>query len=60
MAVEQLTAHLATLDAAYATGEARRFMSLANGDLPGAARGSLADLAGFVQGLPARLADVAA
>ncbi|MCB1374356.1 MAG: type I-E CRISPR-associated protein Cas7/Cse4/CasC [Rhodobacteraceae bacterium] len=60
VAVEQLTAHLATLDAAYATGEARRFMSLANGDLPGAARGSLADLAGFVQGLPARLADVAA
>ena len=60
VAVEQLTAHLATLDAAYATGEERRFMSLANGDLPGAARGSLADLAGFVQGLPARLADVAA
>ena len=60
VAVEQLTAHLATLDAAYATCEERRFMSLANGDLPGAARGSLADLAGFVQGLPARLADVAA
>ncbi len=60
VAVERLAEHLAALDAAYATGEARWFMSLANSDLRGAERGSLADLAGFVQGLPARLTDAAA
>jgi len=53
-AVERLTAQLAALDAAYATGETRRYMSVANSDLPGAERGSLADLARFVQGLPRR------
>lgn len=53
-AVAALSAHLAALDAAYATGEARQVMSLANTEVPGAARGSLADLAGFVRELPAQ------
>ncbi|QFQ88365.1 type I-E CRISPR-associated protein Cas7/Cse4/CasC [Paracoccus kondratievae] len=59
-AVAQLTAHLAALDAAYATGETRRVMTLANADVPGAERGSLADLAGFVRTLPAQLSESAA
>ena len=50
-AVEALSSHLAALDEAYATGEARRVMSLANTQVPGATRGSLADLAGWVQTL---------
>ena len=45
---------MAALDAAYATGEARRVMSLANAEVPGAERGSLAALAGFVRDLPVR------
>ena len=53
-AVAALSAHLAALDAAYATGEARRVMSLANAEVPGAEHGSLADLAGFVRDLPMR------
>ena len=59
-AVARLTAHLQALDAAYATGEARRVMTLANADMPGAERGSLADLAGFVRSLPAQLTESAA
>lgn len=59
-AVAALSAHLDALDAAYATGEARRVMSLANAEVPGATRGSLADLAGFVRGLPAQLGRAAA
>lgn len=59
-AVAALSAHLATLDSAYATGEARRVMSLANAEVPGAARGTLADLASFARGLPAQLAGPAA
>lgn len=59
-AVAALSAHLATLDSAYATGEARRVMSLANADVPGATRGSLADLASFAKDLPAQLAGPAA
>lgn len=59
-AVGRLSDHLAGLDAAYATGEARRVMSLANAEVPGAARGSLAELAAFVQGLPGQLPDRAA
>lgn len=55
-AVVALSAHLAALDAAYATGEARRVMSLANADIPAAERGTLADLAGFAKGLPGQLA----
>jgi len=57
VAVGKLTDHLATLDAAYATGEARRVMSLANADVPGADRGTLADLANFAKGLPAQLTE---
>lgn len=54
-AVAALSDHLAALDAAYATGETRRAMSLANAELPGAERGSLAELAEFARGLPAQL-----
>lgn len=54
-ALEALSAHLAALDAAYATGEERRFMALSNAELPGAERASLKGLAEWAQGLPARL-----
>lgn len=54
VAVAKLADHLATLDAAYATGEARRVMSLANEDVAGAERGTLSDLAAYVRGLPAQ------
>lgn len=54
LAVAKLADHLATLDAAYATGEARRVMSLANEDVAGAERGTLSDLAAYVRGLPAQ------
>lgn len=54
-AVAALTDHLSALDEAYATGEARRVMSLANTEVPLATRGSLADLAAFVKSLPAEL-----
>lgn len=56
VAVARLAEHLAALDAAYATGEVRRVMSLANADISGAERGALADLASFARGLPAKLA----
>jgi CRISPR system Cascade subunit CasC len=59
-AVAALSDHLAALDAAYATGEVRRVMSLANAEVPGAAPGTLADLAGFARELPAQLAGPAA
>ncbi|MDE0455795.1 MAG: type I-E CRISPR-associated protein Cas7/Cse4/CasC [Chromatiales bacterium] len=52
-AVSALSAHLAALDEAYATGEMRRVMSLARAEVPGAERGSLADLAGWAETLPA-------
>ena len=54
-AIAALSVHLRALDEAYATGEERRFMALTNHDLPGAERVSLADLAAWAQGLPARL-----
>jgi CRISPR system Cascade subunit CasC len=60
VAVGRLAEHLAALDAAYATGEARRVMSLANAEVPGAEPGALADLAAFVRDLPAQLAGPAA
>ena len=44
-AVAALGRHLAALDAAYATGEERRSMSLVPSEIPGARPGSLADLA---------------
>ncbi len=59
-AVARLTTHLQALDAAYATGETRRVMTLANAGVPGAERGSLADLAGFARALPGQLAESAA
>ena len=51
-AIAALSAHLAALDEAYATGEERRVMSLANIEMPGATRGSLADIAGWAKTLP--------
>jgi CRISPR system Cascade subunit CasC len=54
-AVAALSEHLSAVDAAYATGETRRVMTLANRDVPGAGRGTLADLAQFARDLPARL-----
>lgn len=56
-AVDALTGHLAALDEAYATGEERRVMSLSNeAAIPGAERGSLADLAEWARTLPKRAA----
>ena len=52
-AVSALSAHLGALDEAYATGEKRRVMSLVQAEVPGAERGSLADLAGWAKTLPA-------
>lgn len=60
VAVERLSEHLATLDAAYATGETRRVMSLTNSNIPNAERGTLAELAAFARGLAAQLAGTAA
>lgn len=59
-AVAVLSEHLGSLDAAYATGETRRIMTLANRDMPTAERGTLADLAEFARDLPARLGGTAA
>lgn len=50
-AVAALADHLAALDQAYATGEERRLMTLVNREIPGATRGTLADLARFAGGL---------
>jgi CRISPR system Cascade subunit CasC len=60
VAIDRLAEHLAALDAAYATGETRRVMSLANADISGAERGTLAELADFAKSLPAQLAEPAA
>lgn len=57
VAIARLASHLASLDEAYATGETRHFLSLANTDVPGAERGSLADLARFAGTLPPALAE---
>ena len=54
-AVVRLSEHLEDLDKAYATGEARRVMSLSNAEVPGAERGSLAELAGWAAALPTAL-----
>ena len=54
-AVSALSAHLAALDEAYATGEKRRVVSLVKTEVPGTERGSLADLAGWARTLPAAL-----
>lgn len=55
-AVEALKEHLARLDAVYATGETRRFMSLLDAPIPDAGRGSLAELAAWAGSLPEALA----
>ena len=55
-AVDALADHLQRLDAAYATGETRRAMSLAPADIPNAEMGSLADLATWVRALPKAIA----
>lgn len=54
-AVDTLSKHLTRLDEAYATGEERRVMTLADVEIPGAERGSLADLAVWVKTLPGML-----
>lgn len=50
-----LAAHLGALDAAYNTGEERRFLSLRDEQIDGATRGTLTELAEWAQGLPGRL-----
>ena len=55
-AVTALSAHLARLDEAYATGEERRVMSLAAADVPRAASGSLAVLADWAKTLAEKAA----
>ncbi len=52
-AIEALSTHLEALDKAYATGEERRVMSLADTQVPRATLGSLADLATWTQNLVA-------
>ncbi len=54
-AVSALSAHLERLDKAYATGEERRVMSLADGGAPAAEPATLAEVAQWAQGLPAAL-----
>ena len=55
-AAEALSAQLSRFDQAYETGEDRRALSLANAPIPGAAPGSLRELAGWAGALPGRLA----
>lgn len=55
-ATEALTDHLAALDRAYETGEERRVLTLRNAPVPGAAPGSLRELAAWAAELPGRLA----
>ena len=55
-AINALVEHLQKLDVAYATGEARRAMSLVPKDVPNTQAGSLADLAAWAQGLPKAIA----
>ena len=55
-AISVLCEHLGSVDEAYSTGEERRAMSLANIDVPGAHRGTLAELAEFAKAQPERLA----
>lgn len=45
VAVEKLGKHLANLDATYATGEQRRYLSMADATLPALDKGTLPDLA---------------
>jgi CRISPR system Cascade subunit CasC len=50
-ALKAMSSHLGKLDVAYDTGEARRFMSLENTDMPKAVGGSLPALADWAAGL---------
>lgn len=59
-AADALARQLAAFDAAYETGEIRRVLSLANGEVPGAERASLRQLAEWAGSLPAALAEQAA
>ena len=54
IAIAALVSHLHALDDVYATGEERRFMSLADAEVPGAQRGSLASLAAWAEGVVGR------
>jgi CRISPR system Cascade subunit CasC len=54
-ATDALAEHLAALDAAYATGEERRILSVQNTQFDGAERGTLKELADWAAALPARL-----
>jgi CRISPR system Cascade subunit CasC len=56
-AAEALSGQLAAFDRAYETGEARRALSLANGEVPHAAPATLRELAEWAGSLPAALAE---
>ncbi|MDE0023003.1 MAG: type I-E CRISPR-associated protein Cas7/Cse4/CasC [Spirochaetaceae bacterium] len=51
-AIEALSAHLQALDEAYATGEKRRHMCIADAALPRSDKGTLAELAEWARSLP--------
>ncbi|MCB1391030.1 MAG: type I-E CRISPR-associated protein Cas7/Cse4/CasC [Rhodobiaceae bacterium] len=53
-AVARLGEHLGRVDACYATGEARRVMSLTPVEIPGATGGSLSELAAWAAALPGK------
>jgi CRISPR system Cascade subunit CasC len=55
-AAAALSDQLARFDAAYATGEDRRVLTLVNSPVPGAVAGSLSDLALWAQALPGQMA----
>ena len=56
-AAETLARQLGALDEVYATGEERRYLAVSGEvDIPGAERGSLAELAAWAQSLPGRAA----
>ncbi len=57
VAVAALVRQLTAFDAAYATGEERRVMSLSNADVGGAVPASLAELGAFARSLPGALAE---
>lgn len=55
VAAKTLASHLRRLDEVYATGEQRRFFSIADVRFPGAERGNLGDLADWASKLPRQL-----
>lgn len=56
VAARALASHLQRLDDAYATGEERLLLSLADAEVPGAERGTLADLGDWAASLPEQVA----